>query len=130
MRASPYPKSLSISSSAPARRPFSPSPGAAATLLAQAEVASVDEGTVAVRLAGDNATHADGLERQRDLIVEVLALHVADAVRVVVAPGASGAARPPRLTPEAVRADRLAQLRAADPSLNAAVDALDLELLE
>jgi DNA polymerase-3 subunit gamma/tau len=101
------------------------------TLLAQAEVASVDDGTVAVRLLGDNATHADGLERQRDLLVELLARHVADAVRVVVAPGASGAApRPPRLTPEAVRADRLAQLRAADPSLNAAVDALDLELLE
>jgi hypothetical protein len=101
------------------------------TLLAQAEVASVDDGTVAVRLLGDNATHADGLERQRDLLVELLARHVADAVRVVVAPGASGAApRPPRLTPEAVRADRLAQLRAADPSLSAAVDALDLEILE
>ena len=40
------------------------------------------------------------------------------------------APRPPRLTEEGARAERLKTLRAQDPSLNAAVDALDLELLE
>lgn len=101
------------------------------TLLAQTEVASVDGGTVAVRLLGDNATYIDGLERQRDVLVQLLSRYVADPLRVIVAPkGAGPAAKPARLTPEAVRADRLAQLRASDPSLSAAVDALDLELLE
>jgi len=38
--------------------------------------------------------------------------------------------RPARLTEDAARAERLKTLRAKDPGLNAAVDALDLELLE
>jgi hypothetical protein len=36
----------------------------------------------------------------------------------------------PRLTSEAVRAERLAALRANDPVLDAAIEALDLELLD
>jgi hypothetical protein len=35
-----------------------------------------------------------------------------------------------RLTTEAVRAERLAALRARDPVLDAAIEALDLELLD
>jgi len=102
------------------------------TLLAQTEVASADENTVSIRLLGANATHADGLERQREVIAELLGRYVTAPLRVVVAPAGAGGATPraARLTPEAVRADRLAQMRAADPSLNAAVEALDLELLE
>jgi DNA polymerase-3 subunit gamma/tau len=42
---------------------------------------------------------------------------------------ASDAARP-RLTDEQVRADRLASMRAKDPVLDAAIDELDLELLD
>jgi len=34
------------------------------------------------------------------------------------------------MTEEGVRADRLTALRARDPSLNTAIEALDLELLE
>jgi hypothetical protein len=40
------------------------------------------------------------------------------------------APRPARLTEQGVRAERLEALRARDPGLDAAVDALDLELLE
>jgi len=36
----------------------------------------------------------------------------------------------PRLTNEAVRAERLASMRAKDPVLAAAIDELDLELLD
>jgi len=36
----------------------------------------------------------------------------------------------PRLTDEAVRAERLAAMRAKDPVLAAAIDELDLELLD
>ena len=40
------------------------------------------------------------------------------------------APRPGRLTEETVKAERLKVLRTKDATLNAAVDALDLELLE
>ena len=39
-------------------------------------------------------------------------------------------ARPERLTTEAVRAERLRMLRAQDPVLDAAIDELDLDLLD
>jgi hypothetical protein len=43
---------------------------------------------------------------------------------------AAGDSARSRLTPETVRAERLASLRAQDPVLDAAIDALDLELLD
>jgi hypothetical protein len=42
----------------------------------------------------------------------------------------TAAPRATRLTPGEAHAERLKALRAKDPALNAAVDALDLELLE
>jgi hypothetical protein len=53
-------------------------------------------------------------------------------VRVDVAlPGDDVAAGPPkRLTAEAVKAEHVASLRRRDPVLGAAIDALDLELLD
>src|SRR6266850_3315723 len=73
------------------------------------------------------------------LAVELLLLRWAMADRTVAigevvaaAAGAPGAAaeRPVRLTEEGANAERLKRLRGKDPTLNAAVDALDLELLE
>ncbi|HJU66324.1 MAG TPA: hypothetical protein VJ596_11630, partial [Gemmatimonadaceae bacterium] len=49
-------------------------------------------------------------------------------IRTASTATAAGAAR--RLTAEAVKQERLAMLRKRDPTLDAAVDALDLELLE
>jgi DNA polymerase-3 subunit gamma/tau len=46
------------------------------------------------------------------------------------APTAEAAAPPRRLTAEEVRAERIAILRRRDPTLAAAIDALDLELIE
>ena len=42
----------------------------------------------------------------------------------------SGPSRTARMTPGEAQAERLKALRAKDAALNAAVDALDLELLE
>jgi len=103
------------------------------SLLAEANVTAV-EGTV-VKLRPARAGHAEGLERQGDLLGQVIARYVTESVRVKVvaaaagAPGAS-AERPVRLTEEGANAERLKLLRGKDPTLNAAVDALDLELLE
>ena len=103
------------------------------SLLAEAAV-TVVEGTV-VTLRPANAGHAEGLERQRDLLGQVIARYVTEPVRVKLAPAGVGdprtpVERPVRLTEEGANAERLKSLRGKDPTLNAAVDALDLELLE
>ena len=105
-------------------------------LLQVTEVAGVDAGAVTIRLLDTNAVHTEGLERQREALSQLVARYVTGPVRITLE-GAGGAGsrerskpRPPRLTEEGARAERLKTLRAQDPSLNAAVDALDLELLE
>ncbi len=102
-------------------------------VLAHAEVAEIDGAVLTVRLLDDNPVHAEGLERQRDMVAQVVGRYVDAPVRVRSAarPSGEGArGRPARLTAEAASAERLSVLRRKDPSLNAAVDALDLELLE
>jgi hypothetical protein len=98
-------------------------------LLAGSDVESVEKGTVVVRLAPANAGHAEGLERKRDVLARLIGEHVSEPVRVRV--GATPEpARAARMTPGEAQSERLKALRAKDPALNAAVDALDLELLE
>ncbi|MGH7644268.1 MAG: DNA polymerase III subunit gamma/tau [Gemmatimonadales bacterium] len=102
-------------------------------VLAHAEVAEMDGSVLTVRLLDDNPVHAEGLERQRDVVAQVVGRYVDAPVRIRSAPRPSGdgaRGRPARLTAEAASAERLSALRRKDPSLNAAVDALDLELLE
>src|SRR5256712_267358 len=116
-----------------AARTKSPMLGA---LLQVTEVAAVDAGAVTIRLLDTNAVHAEGLERQREALSQLVTRYLTGPVRIKLE-GAEGggsrersAPRPTRLTEERARAERLKTLRAQDPSLNAAVDALDLELLE
>jgi DNA polymerase-3 subunit gamma/tau len=103
------------------------------SLLSEAVVAAVEGSVVTLRPA--SAGHAEGLERQRELLGQVIARYVTDPVRVKLTAAGAGdagmrAARPVRLTEEGANAERLKALRGKDPTLNAAVDALDLELLE
>jgi DNA polymerase III subunit gamma/tau len=100
------------------------------SLLAEAQVTAVEGTTVTVRPG--NAGHAEGLERQREVIGQLIGRYVTEAPRVRLAGVSAGAAaaRPVRLTEERANAERLNALRAKDAGLNAAVDALDLELLE
>ena len=70
----------------------------------------------------------------KSTLAQLVARYVTEPVRIKLQ-GAVGSReraspRPGRLTEEGARAERLKTLRAQDPSLNAAVDALDLELLE
>jgi len=102
-------------------------------LLQVTEVVGVDAGTVAIRLLDTNPVHAEGLERQRDALGRLVGRYLTEPVRINLQGAGSqerSAPRPGRLTEEGARAERLKTLRAQDPSLNAAVDALDLELLE
>src|SRR5438128_6997949 len=105
-------------------------------LLQVTEVVGVDAGTVTIRLLDTNPVHAEGLERQREALSQLVARYLTGPVRIKLEGAGSGgsrersAPRPPRLTEEGARAERLKTLRAQNPGLNAAVDALDLELLE
>src|SRR6266487_5336036 len=102
-------------------------------LLQVTEVVGVDAATVAIRLLDTNPVHAEGLERQRDALGRLVGRYLTEPVRINLQGAGSGersTPRPGRLTEEGARAERLKTLRAQDASLNAAVDALDLELLE
>lgn len=102
-------------------------------LIAATEVAAVEGTTLTIRLLEENAVHAEGIERQREALAALVGRYVSEAIRIklVAAQGGGGPhTRPPRLTEDRARAERLTDLRARDPRLDAAVDALDLELLE
>src|SRR5436189_2863353 len=102
-------------------------------LLQVTEVVGVDAGTVAIRLLDTNPVHAEGPGRQRDALGRLVGRYLTEPVRINLQGAGSGersTPRPGRLTEEGARAERLKTLRAQEPSLNAAVDALDLELLE
>ena len=102
-------------------------------LLQVTEVAGVEAGAVTIRLLDTNPVHAEGLARQGEALARLVGRFFTEAVRVKLQGPESGersARRQGRLTEEGARAERLKTLRAQDPSLNAAVDALDLELLE
>jgi hypothetical protein len=99
------------------------------SLLAEAEVTAVDGRIVTLRPG--NAGHGEGLDRQRETIAQVIGRYVTEAPRLRLSEAAGGPPeRPPRMTEERANAERLKVLRAKDPTLSAAVDALDLELLE
>jgi DNA polymerase-3 subunit gamma/tau len=101
------------------------------SLLAEAEVVAV-EGRI-VTLRPGHAVHAEGLERQRETIAQSLGRFISEAPRVSIAAQGGSSAKAPspvRMTEEGANAERLKSLRAKDPTLSAAVDALDLELLE
>ncbi len=100
------------------------------SLLAEADIVGVDGRVVTLRPG--HAIHAEGLERQRDAIAQSLGRYVSEAPRVKVVAGSATppAAPPERITEQGANAERLKSLRAKDPTLSAAVDALDLELLE
>src|SRR6266581_2798517 len=102
-------------------------------LLERAEVAGVEGATVTIRLLDTNPVHVEGIERQREAVSQLVSSYVTGPVRIRLQGAGSGerpAPRPSRMTEEGARAERLKTLRAKDPSLNTAVDALDLELLE
>ena len=102
-------------------------------LIAAAEASAVEGTTLTIRLLEENAVHAEGIERQREALAQLVGRYVTEGIRIklVAADGAGGPrARPARLTEDGARAERLTDLRAKHPRLDAAVEALDLELLE
>jgi hypothetical protein len=97
----------------------------------------VMEGEVLVLEVAGSEVHLQGLENGRKTILAAVKQVTGAVLPVTVrpaGPGATASARPPeppkRLNRDAEREERLQRYRAKDPSLDAAADALDLELLE
>jgi DNA polymerase III subunit gamma/tau len=110
------------------------------TLVAGTEVAAVERGMVTLRVLDQAAGHTEGLEHKRDALAKLVGEYVSETVRIRIegrgtgdegqGTGAPPPPRPERLTEKSANAERLKVLRTKDPTLNAAVDALDLELME
>ena len=105
------------------------------SLLADASVENVEGGMVT--LVARSGGTSEGLAHKKDGIAKLLADWVDGTVRVSVVGGAPSVVskdvpvpRPQRLNEKTANAERLKVLRAKDPTLGNAVDALDLELME
>jgi len=89
-------------------------------------------GAVTLQLDAPDEIKSQALDSGRSDILEAIRAFFTGAERVNIRANASGkpAAAPQRITDESVRADRVTALRKKDPILGAAVDALDLDLVE
>ena len=101
-------------------------------LAATLPIAVAASGAVTVELQEVNEAYALALENGRDEVLAAVRTVHPGAARVLVripdAPESTGA--PERLTTETVKAERVAALTRRDPVLGAAIEALDLDLLD
>jgi DNA polymerase-3 subunit gamma/tau len=91
-----------------------------------------ESGAITLRLTEHNEILARAIDVARADVLRAVRTEWRTVDRVHVAlPGDGLVSAPPkRLTAEAVKADHVASLRKRDPVLGAAIDALDLELME
>jgi DNA polymerase III gamma/tau subunit len=103
-----------------------------AQALAEVEPAALDGHVIRLRAVGDNPIAADGITRNRAAIATLLGRWLPEVSRVVLEPpepGARAAGRP-RGSASDARTGRTERLRAKNPALDAAIETLDLELLD
>ena len=103
----------------------------AATAIEHAEPVAVNaRGEVTIGLEEQNPIYEQAIEAVKGEVAQLLRCWFPGVLRVGVR--ASGASAPPpvRLTDEMVRSERVAALRRRDPVLGAAIDALDLDLVD
>ena len=104
-----------------------------ATALSETTPVAVSaSGAVTIQLDAADEIKSQALESGKADILAAIQAFFTGAERVNIRANASGkpAAAPQRITDESVRADRVTALRKKDPILGAAVDALDLDLVE
>ena len=102
--------------------------------LGHATASMVDPGTVELRFGPDSALFHDGIARQQATVETILTAALGTPVRVklegAASPLAASDRKAKRLSMEELRNERLAQLRSKDPALDAAANALDLEVVD
>lgn len=91
-------------------------------------------GVVTLGFSGDSAVFQEGVERQNATVETILSARMGTLTRIVIERAETSATghqgKGPRMTSSDIRADRLKSLRKRDPALDAAADALDLELVD
>ncbi|HTK56617.1 MAG TPA: hypothetical protein VL295_07325, partial [Gemmatimonadales bacterium] len=104
------------------------------TALGDTVLVAVAAPMVAVALKEENPMVAENLERSREVIERIIGERVGAPVKLEVRPpeptGGAGVPKPKRRTDASDRAERLQALRAKDPALDAAAEALDLEMTD
>ena len=91
-------------------------------------------GRVTLSYGPDSAVFREGVERLLGTVETLLSAQLGSPVKVIIE-SAGGSAAPAarnggRMTEATIRSDRLGELRRQDPALDAAADALDLELVD
>jgi DNA polymerase-3 subunit gamma/tau len=110
-----------------------PSPMLAAALDHAKPVGMSDEGDLTIRLDEANDVFQRKIESGREQILGAVreVIGAGKSVRLVLGEEAKAPAAPPkRLTQETLKTDEVARLRRSDALLGAAIDALDLELMD
>ncbi len=103
----------------------------AATALEHASPAAVNaRGDVTLALDESNPIYEQAIEAVKADVLAAVRTSFPGVQRLVVRAPAGAATPPARLTDEMVRSERIAALRKRDPVLDAAIDALDLDLAE
>ena len=103
----------------------------AATALEHASPAAVNaRGDVTLALDDANPIYEQAIEAVKADAVAALRRWFPGVQRLIVRAAEGSSAPPPRLTDEMVRSERIAALRKKDPVLDAAIDALDLDLAD
>jgi hypothetical protein len=87
-------------------------------------------GIVTIALDESNDIFAHAITSSRAEIVSVLREWFANVERVDLRRDEAAASPPKRLTDEMVRAERIASLKKRDPVLRAAIEALDLDVVD
>ena len=103
--------------------------------LAAARPVSVEGSEARLSIPDSNPIHLEALGRQREAVERLLGEATGKPVKIVLAEAASPEGTPQgprarRLTESEARAERLKVLKARDPALEIAAEALDLEVLE
>ncbi len=103
--------------------------------LEQAIPRVAEPGVLGLVFGADQAVAREGVERQLETVGTIISARLGTTVKVTLSSEAVAGRRGPakqsgRLTVEEIRRERLADLRRRDPALDAAADALDLELVD
>ncbi len=97
-------------------------------------VGTIDGSRIILSATTDGEHMLEGAKRQQPLLEELLSTAVGSRVTVTMTDGADAAParpdRPKRLSEKDMKADRLKELRGKDRALDAAADALDLEIVD
>ena len=102
--------------------------------LAAARLAGVSPPAVSLEFAPEAGVMREGVERQRGVVEGLISARVGAPVALALAgpasPAPEVAPQSRRLSSEAMRAEKLERFRRVDPALDAAANALDLEVVD